>query len=506
MNQVNNEKVNLNILLQFLEHSEKSIAIFDTNMRYIFANPMWMKAYGIEGQEVIGKSHYDVFPEIGETWKEHHRQVIEEGKIITNDADPFDRLDGKTDYIKYEVRPWFEDDGTTIGGVMMYTEVVTESIELQMSLFEERDRTNAMLDGLPDLMFRFDRDGIYQDAKEHPDLLAPREALIGKKITDVIEGDVGKAYLGMFQEVIDTKKSKTFEYMLDVSSGTRVYEARIVPIQAYREVMLMVRDVTERHDAQAAREDLIEQLRKANRLANENARLKSEFLATMSHELRTPMNAIEGFTSLMLNRMGKAEFNDKTERYLEKVNSNSKRLLALINDFLDLSRIESGRVELAHSPFDPKNMIDMWQEDISVLANEKKLKLEVDVSDTLPDTLYGDSESITKIAINLLSNAIKFTEAGTVTLDVTNDENDWKIIVKDTGIGIPPHAQEFIFEEFRQVDQSSKRKYGGTGLGLAIVQRLARLMQGQVTVDSEVGQGSTFTVTLPIHREPAPKL
>jgi signal transduction histidine kinase len=116
----------------------------------------------------------------------------------------------------------------------------------------------------------------------------------------------------------------------------------------------------------------------------------------------------------------------------------------------------------------------------------------------MSEMIYGDEEAVSKIAINLLGNAIKFTEQGRVNLALAREDGKWEIVVEDTGIGIPPHAREFIFEEFRQVDQSSRRKYGGTGLGLAIVQRYARAMGGSVTVQSEVGKGSTFTVTLPV--------
>lgn len=239
----------------------------------------------------------------------------------------------------------------------------------------------------------------------------------------------------------------------------------------------------------------------AQRIANENSRLKSEFLSMMSHELRTPMNAIEGFTSIMLKHMGGAEYNDKTERYINKVQSNSQRLLGLINDFLDLSRIESGRLELAHSPMSPYDMAQKWQDNLSVLAEDKGLDFEVSVDPNLPETLYGDEESLSKIAINLLGNAIKFTQAGSVSLSLEKRDNQMVLEVTDTGMGIPPHAREFVFEEFRQVDQSSKREHGGTGLGLTIVQKLAREMGGTITLQSEVGVGSTFTVLLPIQTE-----
>lgn len=236
----------------------------------------------------------------------------------------------------------------------------------------------------------------------------------------------------------------------------------------------------------------------AQRIAQENSRLKSEFLSMMSHELRTPMNAIEGFTSIILNDMGGVEYNDKTRHYLTRIASNSKRLLGLINDFLDLSRIEAGRMELAHTPYAPHELAQTWYSTLSSLSEKKGLAFDVTVDANVPATLVGDSEAITKIVINLVGNAIKFTEQGQVSVNVHKQNGNLSISVKDTGIGIPAHAREFIFDEFRQVDMSSKRKYGGTGLGLSIVQRLTLEMGGEIKLESEVGSGSTFTVLIPI--------
>ncbi len=245
-------------------------------------------------------------------------------------------------------------------------------------------------------------------------------------------------------------------------------------------------------------EDNVEQLAVANMIAMENARLKSEFLATMSHELRTPLNAIEGFTSVILSNMGGVAYNARTQHYVERVNINSKRLLSLINDFLDLSRIESGRLQLASLPFAPHRAVERWHAQLGGLAVAKGLDFEVTVDERLPETLLGDEEQLSRVAVNLVGNAIKFTESGKVSLDLRYRDEQWQLVVSDTGIGIPPHAREYIFEEFRQVDSSSKRKYGGTGLGLAIVQKLVRAMNGTITVESEVDKGSRFIVTMPL--------
>lgn len=235
----------------------------------------------------------------------------------------------------------------------------------------------------------------------------------------------------------------------------------------------------------------------AQRIAKENSRLKSEFLSTMSHELRTPLNAIEGFTSIMLSGMG-IELSPRAEDMVRRVSSNSKRLLNLINDFLDLSRIEAGRLELVSSPVSLTALAQKWQNEVSILADEKGLDFEIVIDPALPPEIISDEDALSKIAVNLLGNAFKFTQQGQVKMELSCAEESWTMAVSDTGIGIPMHAREYIFEEFRQVDGSSKRLYGGTGLGLSLVQKLARAMGGGVSLQSEVGKGSTFTVTLPL--------
>jgi signal transduction histidine kinase len=155
-------------------------------------------------------------------------------------------------------------------------------------------------------------------------------------------------------------------------------------------------------------------------------------------------------------------------------------------------------MELVSSPIQPRSLAERWHRQIGILADSKGLNFKLEVDENLP-TLLGDEEALSKIGINLLSNAVKFTHQGQVTLRMRRAAHDlWHIEVEDTGIGIPLHAREYIFDEFRQVDQSSKRLYGGTGLGLAIVQKLTRLMGGTVSVQSEVGRGSIFTVALPL--------
>ena len=246
-------------------------------------------------------------------------------------------------------------------------------------------------------------------------------------------------------------------------------------------------------------------LERANRelaRANEElalaSQLKSQFLANMSHELRTPLNSIIGYTELLLGGLY-GPINEKQQDRLEKVLRNGRNLLNLINDVLDLSKIEAGRLELELRPVNMCHVIQAVLGSIQPLADEKGLVLVAEVPDTLPP-LIADEGRLSQILLNLLSNAVKFTEEGSVTVTAgLNQEHDALIIrVSDTGIGIPPEQHDRIFEEFYQADGTTTRKHGGTGLGLAITRRLVQMHGGQISVESEAGQGATFTVTLPL--------
>ena len=233
--------------------------------------------------------------------------------------------------------------------------------------------------------------------------------------------------------------------------------------------------------------------------AETSNRLKSEFLATMSHEIRTPLNAIEGYSSILLAGMG-VSVEPEAQQMIERISANSNHLVELVNDILDISRIEAGRVELNYEPIIVQDMIARWQHQIRVIAESKGLIFNLETDPNLPDTILTDWDALNKIVLNLLTNAIKYTREGSVNLILNRRSDELLIQVQDTGIGISPEAQLFIFEEFRQVDGSSKRKHGGVGLGLAIAQKLVRLMRGTITVESKLNQGSIFTVYLPLKK------
>jgi signal transduction histidine kinase len=227
---------------------------------------------------------------------------------------------------------------------------------------------------------------------------------------------------------------------------------------------------------------------------------KSQFLANMSHELRTPLNAIIGYTEMMADGLY-GEVPEKAQGVLERVQSNSRHLLGLINDVLDLTKIEAGQLVLAIEGYSVVDMVATVLSATESLARARNLKLGSAVAPGLP-TGTGDARRLTQVLLNLVGNAIKFTDQGGVEIRAAQAGGRFELSVVDSGPGIAPADQARIFDEFQQVDNTSTRKTGGTGLGLSISRHIVELHGGRITVDSEVGKGSTFKISIPINAQP----
>lgn len=270
--------------------------------------------------------------------------------------------------------------------------------------------------------------------------------------------------------------------------------------QAERKIELFHQQIRESNEELKRKnkelEEKQEQIHQQNLRLLEASELKSRFLATMSHELRTPLNAIMVFSQMIL-RKTKGKLSDSEADMVQRILNNGKNLLELINDILDLSKIEASGLQLVPEKFDIAQLVKVSTDELHILAERKNLIINIDL-DIHNTIVFHDPTRVRQVIVNLLSNAIKFTDTGKIDINVNEISNERLIIsVRDTGIGIEPEKLEHIFEPFRQGNQTNSRRHQGTGLGLAIADSLMKMMQGSISVASELGKGSEFRLELP---------
>jgi PAS domain S-box-containing protein len=542
-----------------IEHAPVALAMFDRNMRYVAVSRSWINAFGLQGRAPLtGRSHYEVFPDLPQRWKDVHQRALA-GEVQGSDCDLFERQDGSRQWSRWSVRPWHQADGS-VGGIVIFTEDITQKMRVEQDLREQQaqaleDQRNARLAAL-NLME--DAVAARRRAEAANQALSESQAQLRKLAQAVEQGTeaiiitdtqarieyVNEAFvrqsgyarhevMGRNPRLLQSGRTPpaTFNALWQAlragqpwkgnfinrrRDGSEYIESAVVrPLRGedgqLTHYVSVQEDVTERtrmaEELDAHRHHLQElvrqrtvQLDQALAAAETASRAKSAFLANMSHEIRTPMNAILGLTHLL----GREAPSPQQAARLAKIEGAARHLLSIINDILDLSKIEAGKLQLEERDFSPHALLDHVGSIIGDAAMAKGLDVRVDADD-VPPWLRGDDTRVRQALLNYAGNAVKFTAQGHITLRarVLQQEGErWLLCfeVEDTGVGIDAQQLPRLFEAFEQADISTTRKHGGTGLGLAITRRLAALMGGEAGAHSTPGQGSVFWFTAWLER------
>ncbi len=391
------------------------------------------------------------------------------------------------------------------GSVELYPREVPERVRAEEWLAAQRTLADVVLTMASDAYVATDERGTVVDWNRAAQTVLgwARDEVVGRSAVDLlVPPDRRTSYRDRVRELWQGRAFRVDEpteavvLRRDGSELPVEVTAWTVQVGRMRQLNLLIRDMTERKQVEQA-------LREARERALDASRLKSEFLATMSHEIRTPMNGVIGLSGLLLE----TDLSQSQRRYVEGIRTAGDALLSVINDVLDFSKVEAGKLTLVEVDFDLREMVEDVVEVVAEPARAKGLELLGYVRPGVPVALRGDSGRLRQVLLNLASNAVKFTEHGEVVVraELADDHSHAGVVirfeVRDTGIGIAPDQRDRMFDAFSQADASTTRRFGGTGLGLAICRRLVELMKGRIGVISELGEGSTFWTEIPLHRQ-----
>jgi PAS domain S-box-containing protein len=491
-------------LQDFLDNAHDLIQSVAPDGRFLYVNRAWTEALGYSAEEVNGLNFFDVIhPSCRKRCAAEFEAVLQ-GRTLPSVEVDFLTADGRVVFCSGSANARFQD-GEAVATRSILRDM-TPQMEARRELEAFQANLQALVENTGDAIWSVDRSlrlitfntafSMVLEARTGREPVAqdlPEEAFPPEDAT---------WYREMYQRCL---KGASFSELRDEEFGGQVRSSELF-FNPIREAMgitgvaVFGKDVTARRRTQVA-------LRMAKEEAERANKAKSQFLANMSHELRTPLNSVIGFTNILLKNKG-GHLADQELNFLERISANGKHLLHLINQVLDLAKIEAGRMELEREAVDLNDLLRETLAQMEGQVKEKPVALRAVVPKGLPP-LETDPGKLKQVIINLVGNAIKFTNAGEVAVEVIPDEAGGgasAIRVRDTGIGIPPERLHAIFEAFQQADGTTSRRFGGTGLGLTISRSLCQVLGYDLQVESEVGMGSSFSILIAGGEKPAQRL
>jgi PAS domain S-box-containing protein len=484
-----------------IEASPDALVTVDPDLVITDLNEQMVRLSGASRKRLVGSRFPDLFTDPHRA--EHGVRTALTDGTVTNYELLLRKRSGQRVPVSFNAGTAYDSEGN-VRGVLAAARDITEQKRLESQLREAQNYNRRLVESNIDALMTTDVLGAITDVNRQMEVLTglSREQLIGtpfkKYFTDAEKAEEGirrvlsEDRVTDFELTIRTPSAQT----VDVSYNAATFrdtEGRL------RGVFAAARDVTEQKRLREQIEQRNRELEVQNQRVQEANRLKSEFLANMSHELRTPLNSIIGFSDFLLSEDGKALSPEQRE-YLGDIYNSGHHLLQLINDVLDLAKVEAGKMELTTEALSPRRAVAEVYSVTKPLADQKRLKFTTEVDPSLP-TVYADPLRYKQILYNLVSNAVKFTDReGTVTITIApKDDRFFVTQVSDSGIGISPADLPRLFREFEQLDSGPGRRFEGSGLGLSLTKKIVELHGGTIEVRSEVGKGTTFTVLLPIH-------
>ncbi len=483
------------LLASFIADAPAALAMFDRDMRYLHVSPRWRADYDLGDRPLIGESHYDVFPEISEAWRELHRRCLA-GESFSHARDRFVRRDGRVQYLSWEIRPWRDATGA-VGGVMMCTRDLTAEVNATRELERLRDRIRLAIDIGGLLIWELDTverkviiDG---DPAAKFDIDFSEE--YGKQSAFALtHPDDRPAAIAAWRNHVRTSAPYRLEHRLNTRSGSERWVLAVAKALKNAEgeligaVGLMVDITARKRDALA--------LADAKNAAEAANRAKTDFLAVMSHEIRTPLHGVLG----MAHALQRTRLTDQQAHMVATLLESGETLSGLLNDILDATRIDSSDFALAHTTFSLADLLRPILATEGQKAAAKGVAFAVDIDPHAHGAYRGDPLRIAQVLYNLIGNALKFTTHGEVRVSVsrTTAPMGLEFRVADTGIGFDDTDKARLFQRFEQAHPPGAAFLGGVGLGLSICRTLVERMGGRIDCRAAPGAGAEFWFGIPL--------